>query len=400
MSSPYQVACWLAWHGFAVFPLRPHSKRPFGNCRACGHGRCTTPHECPCLTKARPCHGLLAATTDLGQLARWWRHTPRANVGIHTGRSGLVVLDLDRKPEPPAPAAPDIPTPVTDGLHALDALTAAEQVTWPDTLTVKTPSQGRHLYFRCPEGLSVSSDATGRVGHQIDLRADGGYVVAPGCAIHAPPEDRDGTYQRCSPTTGIAELPDWLRHRVLPPAPAPAEPAPRQAPNLGAGRSGQHTAAYWRRIWHDELDKVETRPGERWRLLYAAARRLANLATHDHAPWSETETTDALLAAALRRRQRTGKPTEESTARRNIARGWLRGTHDTPDSLHGLGRTRPTGRAETPAAPSRADTGPLSQQPNRGSGPPRASTTDTSDGTGASAHPPNTPATGHHQEAA
>ncbi|NYH78198.1 hypothetical protein FHR84_001520 [Actinopolyspora biskrensis] len=393
MSSPYDVACWLAGHDFAVFPLRPHGKRPFGNCRSCGNGRCTL-HECPCLANDRPCHGLLAATTDLGQVTRWWRYTPKANIGIHTGRSGLVVLDLDRKPGPPAPAARDVPTPVTDGLQALHAITAAEQVPWPDTLTVCTPSEGRHLYFRCPEGLSVSSDASGRMGHQIDIRAEGGYVVAPGCEIYSPPEDREGTYQRCSHTTGIADLPEWLCNRALPPP--PAQPEPRQAPNLPAALPGRHTETYWRRIWHDELDKVETRPGERWRLLYAAARRLANLATHDQAPWSETEATEALLAAALRRRQHTGKPTEEAIARRNITRGWQRGTRDTPDSLHGLGRTRPSGRAETPAEPSRGGTGQLRKQSSGACGRLSGSTTDTAGRGGSSDQRPNTPPTDQH----
>ena len=86
-----------------------------------------------------------------------------------TGPSGLVVLDLDRKPKPPQPASADVPTQVADGLEALHAITAAEGVDWPETLTVETPSEGRHLYFRAPEDLEVTSDATGRVGHQIDI---------------------------------------------------------------------------------------------------------------------------------------------------------------------------------------------------------------------------------------
>ncbi|GAB2657082.1 bifunctional DNA primase/polymerase [Saccharopolyspora gloriosae] len=335
MTTSLELATWLAHHGLYVFPLRPNSKRPFGNCLYCKADKCT-PTECRCLTAAVPCHGYLSATTDPAVIRHWWTHTPRANVGISTGPSGLVVLDLDRKPKPAAPAADDVPLQVADGLEALHAITTAENVHLPETLEISTPSGGRHLYFRAPAGLDATSDASGRVGHQIDIRAQGGYVVAPACRITAPPEDCTGTYERTSNRIDIAELPDWLARRAVPPPPA-IEPG--EAPNLPAGPAGGHAPGYWRRVWDDELHKVETRDGERWRLLYASARRLANLVVHDTAPWSEHDAIDALVDAAIRRRQRTGKPIEVATARRNAARGWQRGARDGPDSLHGYGHT-------------------------------------------------------------
>ncbi|GAA3364016.1 bifunctional DNA primase/polymerase [Saccharopolyspora gregorii] len=333
MTNYLELANWLARRGMHVFPLRPDSKRPFGNCQPCKAEKCT-PAECRCLTAARPCHGYLSATTDPAVIHRWWTHIPRANVGISTGPSGLVVLDLDRKAKPSAPATHDVPDRAADGLEALAAIATADGAGWPETLTVETPSGGRHLYFCAPAGLDVSSDASGRVGHQIDLRAHGGYVVAPTCRITAPPEDCTGTYERTSVGIGIAELPAWLARRV---APRPA--VTTTAPNLPAGPVGDHAPGYWRRVWDDELHKVETRDGERWRLVYASARRLANLAVHDTAPWSEQDAISALVDAAIRRRQRTGKPIEEASARRNAVRGWQRGSHDGPDSLHGFGRT-------------------------------------------------------------
>src|SRR5947208_6123051 len=40
--------------------------------------------------------GFKDATTDLGQLRRWWSQHPNANWGIATGKvSGIVVLDTD-----------------------------------------------------------------------------------------------------------------------------------------------------------------------------------------------------------------------------------------------------------------------------------------------------------------
>ncbi|CAM06189.1 bifunctional DNA primase/polymerase-like protein [Saccharopolyspora erythraea NRRL 2338] len=334
MTDPIRLAHWLIEHGMYVFPLRPYSKRPFGNCRRCKDNRCTQP--CPCLTADRPCHGYLAATNQHRRARRWFTRMPAANVGISTDLSDTVVLDLDRKPKAPAAAAHDVPILVADGLGALDAITTHEGADWPDTLTIATPSEGRHLYFRRPAGLEVASDANGRVGHQIDIRAQGGYVVAPGCQITAPPEDVFGTYTRVSTTVDIAPLPDWLRPRVTPPPATPTGPG--KAPNLGRIRHGDgHEPGYWKTVWKSVLDKVEYEDGERWKLVYNAARRLANLAVHDGAPWTEHEVLDELEAAAIRRREHTGKPTEPATARRNAQRGWDRGTHDGPDSLIGLG---------------------------------------------------------------
>ena len=333
MSTNFDIASWLAAQGMHVFPLRPMAKRPMANCAGCKAGH-SNPNACRCLTGERPCHGLLAATTNPALIRRWWARAPRAGVGIATGRSGLVVLDLDRKDKDPQPAAHDVPIPVATGLEALDALAQAEGQRWPDTLTIATPSGGRHLYFRAPAGLEVRSDATGLVGHQIDIRAHGGYVVAPGTTITTPPEDVAGTYTRISTSTVIAPLPEWLGHRVVPSA--PVEPA-TGAPNLAPVLIGGHPPAYWRRIWEGELRRVENEPGERWRIVYASARRLANLTRHDTAPWGEHEVIEALTGAAIRRRQRTGKPIEPTTAHRNATRGWKRGFQDGADSLRGLG---------------------------------------------------------------
>lgn len=333
MTTSFELATWLVRHGFHIFPLRPHSKRPFGNCMRCKADLCT-PTECQCLTADQPCHGYLSATVDTGQIRQWWSRMPRANIGISTGHSELVVLDLDCKPKPQQSAAADVPNPVVTGLEALQAIITADGAAWPETLTVATPSEGRHLYFRAPAEQGVVSDASGKFGHQVDVRAQGGYVVAPGCAITAPPEDLFGSYTRVSLSVDIAPLPDWLHNRLVPSQPAVELP---EVPNFRPVRPGNHVAGYWRRIWEAELHKVESQEGERWRLLYASARRLANLSVHDAAPWSENDTVEALVAAGLRRRERTGKRFEAAAARRNVIRGWQRGTRDGPESL-GFGR--------------------------------------------------------------
>ena len=100
------------------------------------------------------------------QVNYWFTQDPDANIGIITGKvSGIVVFDLD------SPAAEEY---------------AEEMGGFPDTVKVKT-GKGYHVYMKYPDfdiGNSVNKDL------DIDIRADGGYVVAPG-SIHGSGEMYD-----------------------------------------------------------------------------------------------------------------------------------------------------------------------------------------------------------------
>lgn len=91
----------------------------------------------------------------------WFKHWPNANVGIVTGAvSGVVVLDVDER---------------HGGNVSLSQLNLKFG---PGPMTVEAASGGggRHFYFRHPGGRLGN-----RVGLRpgVDLRADGGCVVAP-----------------------------------------------------------------------------------------------------------------------------------------------------------------------------------------------------------------------------
>lgn len=80
--------------------------------------------------------------------------------GIATGeRSGVIVVDTDLK----------------EGLDGEAALAALGGL--PETFMVKTPSGGFHRYYKWP-GFRVRN-STSEVGPGVDVRGDGGYVVAP-----------------------------------------------------------------------------------------------------------------------------------------------------------------------------------------------------------------------------
>ena len=116
-------------------------------------------------------HGFKDATKDHDQVERWWgangTHRGRG-IAIATGEpSNLCVIDVDDKRHANPPK------------HGLDTLAAleAELGPLPRTVTVSTPgSAGPHLYFRRPPGgLASGADV---LGDGIDVKCDGGYVVA------------------------------------------------------------------------------------------------------------------------------------------------------------------------------------------------------------------------------
>ncbi len=147
------AALWYAGRGLPVFPL--HSVDGQGRCSCNGKPGCK-PGKHP-----RIPNGHVGASTDPGQIRRWWSRWPEANIGIPTGeRSGLLVLDID-----------------DHGFTSLDAL-EEEHGPLPETLTVRTGGGGMHLYLKYPPGSGIRNSA-GKVGLGLDVRGEGGYVVAP-----------------------------------------------------------------------------------------------------------------------------------------------------------------------------------------------------------------------------
>jgi hypothetical protein len=129
---------------------------------------------------------------------RW----PGANIAIRTGApSQLVVLDLDGDEG-------------ADALHELELAHGA----LPRTGTVQTPRGGSHYYFAHP-GLEVPNSAA-KLGQGIDIRGDGGYVLAP------PSVGSNGRRYVVDEEAPIAALPHWLLERIACQPGRGARPAP------------------------------------------------------------------------------------------------------------------------------------------------------------------------------
>lgn len=94
-------------------------------------------------------------------------------IGLITGLpSGIMVIDLDRNHGENNVNGVESFEKLLDSIE----LTDEERNIVLNTYTVKTPSGGLHLYFKYRPGLKSSTKA--ELG--IDLRTDGGIIIAPG----------------------------------------------------------------------------------------------------------------------------------------------------------------------------------------------------------------------------
>jgi hypothetical protein len=163
-----QTALSYVRHGWSVIPLKPRGKRPHFPLlpiRA-GPKRTWEPYQARLPTE--------------DEVITWWQLCPNANIGIVTGEiSGIIVLDLDG---PEVAQRREIPTT-------------------PISLT----GNGMHIFFRYSDARSFR-----RPG--MDLKAEGGYVVAPP-SIH--PSGRRYEWQ-LGPFIEPANPPDWLMDFILP----------------------------------------------------------------------------------------------------------------------------------------------------------------------------------------
>ncbi|MGW3333000.1 bifunctional DNA primase/polymerase [Streptomyces rubiginosohelvolus] len=176
-----------AGRGLPVFPLSAtklpalrsphHGEHPPAHCR----GKCGLPG-----------HGVHDATTDPAAVRALFAAAPRATgYGIACGRAPhrLIGIDLDVDPAYGSDAA-----------GALRQLALQHLFTIPPTVTVLTPSGGRHLWLTGPADATVPNSA-GRLAPGIDIRGSGGYLVGPGSVT------AHGRYRLAPGTAHLAPAP-------------------------------------------------------------------------------------------------------------------------------------------------------------------------------------------------
>ncbi|MFB6708904.1 bifunctional DNA primase/polymerase [Streptomyces sp. NPDC056333] len=232
-----------AARGWAVFPLRPGGKPPalHGEASCTGTGDCTTGHR----------KWEQRATTDPDRIHQAWSMRP-FNIGIATGPSGLVVVDLDL---PKLNSSADTPCGVT----TFKALCERTGQAVPATYRVRTASGGEHLYFTAPPGIRLANTA-GFLAPPIDTRAWGGYVVAPGSTVN-------GHAYEVLDAAPVAPLPGWLLD-ALKPVERPTEPLRLSVPKRG--NRAAETA-----LERETALVAATEEGRREAQLFKSARKVA-----------------------------------------------------------------------------------------------------------------------------
>ncbi len=173
--------------------------------------------------------GFNAATTDTVTIQGWWKRWPGACIGISTGPSGLLVIDLDNKHG-------------VDGVANFEAL-AAQYGGIPKTTKVRTQSGGWHLYFQRPATEEVPSRNGWLPG--VDVRAATGYVLAP------PSRIVGGGEYRTEVAIMPAMAPAWLLDALKSPDWKDA-PAGQKKPFTG------QISAYASAVLKAELEGVRT----------------------------------------------------------------------------------------------------------------------------------------------
>ncbi len=139
--------------GWKVFPV--YGITSDGVC-ACHDGAgCNSPGKHP-----RVGSWTKESTLDVKQVSAWWSQWPSANIGLVCGR-GMFVLDVDDG---------------KGGTSSLEKL-LAEHDDMPETRMHAT-GNGYHLLFTCGEDIFIPNSVS-KIGPGLDVRGDGGYVVAP-----------------------------------------------------------------------------------------------------------------------------------------------------------------------------------------------------------------------------
>lgn len=140
-----EAATTYAEHGWHVFPLAAHSKKP-------------------AIPKDKGGKGFKDATNDPERIKRWWTRHPTHNIGLATGHV-FDVIDVDTKDSDGNPSP--------EGIRSMSKVLQDKDL--PDAHAVAvTASGGMHLYV-----LATGKGNYQKIRPGIDYRGLGGYVVAP-----------------------------------------------------------------------------------------------------------------------------------------------------------------------------------------------------------------------------
>jgi hypothetical protein len=131
-------------------------------------------------------HGLKDATQIIPRVNDFWQKWPDAGIGLVT--DGFIVLDFDLK---------------SGGIESKVQI-EKKYGDLPKTRIHKTGGGGLHYIYKNPNGTNVRN-TVGFAGYSgVDIRANGGYIVAP------PSPHASGKRYEVLENSPIIPAPDWL----------------------------------------------------------------------------------------------------------------------------------------------------------------------------------------------
>jgi putative DNA primase/helicase len=174
------------------------------------------------------------ATTDEGQIRKWWTKWPNALVAIPCKQNNLFLIDADRH------------TNEQNGIEEFDILCAEHDNPLPLHPVVETEYEGQHHLFTMPDppiGNKKYKESSGIETRGFESKNCGGYFVAAGSMM---PDGYGWTPVKGTPSLleGRPPLPpQWLADLFRVPEPIQPSPAPaKMASGLSPGRRERNYA--------------------------------------------------------------------------------------------------------------------------------------------------------------
>jgi hypothetical protein len=142
-------------------------------------------------SKSAPKPARWDATTDLVKIRGWFKRWPNANVAIVMG-NGVAAVDID---------------PRNEGGANL-TLRVAQLGALPSGHVANTGGGGQHILASVPAGVQIPNLNKGQLGKGIDIKGDGGYIIA------APSNHHTGgryTWQKLTMSAPAPMPAAWLK---------------------------------------------------------------------------------------------------------------------------------------------------------------------------------------------
>jgi hypothetical protein len=236
----------------------------------------------PCGMNKQPliASGFHAASCDEARVRDWWGSWPDAQIGIACGAAGIAVVDLDVGKG-------------KDGVRTWHAL-VDDHGRHGCGLVASTPRSGRHLVYAMPSpAIGCRTDVL--PGSGIDVRAEGGYILAPELEGAGGREWIEG--DPFDPSD-LCEMPPWVRSLLCRSRVTPAGSVAR------GGEDGDVVPLIpeMRRLVVDALEHIDPDPRDTW-IRVGMALRNTGAGDEAYQLWCEWSSKSPKYDEQVQRRQ-------------------------------------------------------------------------------------------------